>query len=132
MSLAVIKDIRDSLIQNSDLTNLVTSENIQVGWKRELQDFPCIIITQSSGVDTGYLGYSTSPSGSRTSKEQTSFQIDIYSRKSLKETYDILDVMKKILKKKGYSKTSDNDTWVEDYKAYRKITTWRYVYVYDE
>ena len=124
MSYSTLLDLRNSLVGNSSLTALVPSSDIQVGWKRELANFPCIIISQAAGTDNGYLGYSTSSSGNKVAKENVSYQIDIYSRNSIKEILDIEDVLRKILLNNGYRKTSDNDAYNSDYQAYRKITIW--------
>lgn len=127
MSYTTLLELRNALVSSSELTSLVDDEDIQVGWKRELTDFPCIIISQAGGVDYGYLGYSTSPSGSKLSREESYYQIDIYSRTSMKNILDIYGILREILIKLGYRKTADNDAFEIEYNAFRKITTWRKV-----
>ena len=127
MSYATELEIRNLLIGFSTLTALVSSSNIKIGWSSTLDSFPAVTISQAAGTDTGQLGYGTSPSGSRVGVEEVSYQLDIYSRTSWKETLDIEDAIKKVLLKNGYSKTSSNDMWEPDIKAFRKITMWRKV-----
>ena len=125
MSYATELEIRNLLINFIPLTALVSSSNIKVGWSSSLDSFPTITISQAAGSDVGQLGYATSPSGSRVGVEEVSYQLDIYSRTSWKETLDIEDAIKKVLLKNGYSKTSSNDIWEPDIKAFRKVTMWR-------
>lgn len=132
MSYDVLLELRNALISSSDLTNLVSSSNIQVGWKRELTDFPCIIISQSGGVDYGYLGYNTSADGSKLGREEATYQIDIYSRTSMKNILDIFEALRGVLLALGYRKTGDTDAFESEYDAYRKITTWKKIAFHDD
>jgi len=126
MSLDADIELRNLLISNSELTSRVAPENIIVGWTKAPTKYPCIVIVQTSGEDTPLLGYKTAPSGQRLWEERISWQINIFSTKSLQETIEIADIIRKILFAADgiYYKTSDVDTYESSINAYRKIVGW--------
>lgn len=121
MSLTVTQTFRNWLVNKSTITALVTAGNIKVGWDRLPSDFPCILITQSSGRDLGYLGYGTAAAGSKIRQEDVTMQVDIFSKTSRKETLDISDVVVPVLISGGCTKESDVETYDDVLEAYRKI-----------
>jgi len=131
MSYSLLKQTRDILVASADLSNYVSSNNIRVGWIEAATSFPLIAITTIGESDVGYLGYGTAPDGQKLHEINISFQIDILSRKSVKEATEIADIVTKELMANGYSKTSEVDTWEVALKAHRKILRFSYVYVFE-
>lgn len=130
--MSTLKELRDSLVNDSDFTNLVPSSNIKVGFLRERSEFPCITITQAGGGETGFLGYSTTESGSRVAKEEATFAIDIYSDNNVKENLDIYEQLRERMLNEGYIKMSDIDLWEEGVEAWRKSTSWKTVRFHED
>lgn len=130
MSYTLIKELYDSLYTDTSLTGLVSSGNIKIGWQNTIASYPCISIIRIGGNATGRLGFNTNISGQI--KENFGVQIDIYSRNSLKENYDICDLIKTNLISIGYGKLSDSDEWDDTLSAHRKITRWNKVDIYEK
>ena len=121
MSYQMIKDLYDSIRGNSNITTLVSASDIKVGWQNEFASYPAIAIMQGGGRSVGRLGYNHA---SGQIDENFSPDIEIYSQKSLKENYDILDQLSKIMISANYQKLSDNDFWDDTLSAHRKVTRW--------
>jgi hypothetical protein len=130
MSYTLIKELYDSLTKDSAITNLVPATDIKVGWQNIISNFPCITIIRIGGNAVGRLGHNTSASGQV--KENFGVQIEVYSRKSLKENYDICDLIRKNLITLGYSKLMDSDEWDDTLSAHRKITRWNKEDIYNK
>lgn len=127
MSSDALIDIRSYIVSSSSVTSLVPKKDITVGWRKTMDNFPCVIINQISGMDKGYLGYRTSPAGSRIREETFVFSIDIYSRTSRKQTYSIADAIVPLLIASGScKKMNDIDMYEEAFNAYRKLQTYTY------
>lgn len=126
MSLDVTRKLRGYLISSSEVTAYVPARKIKAGWPRTLDDFPCIIISQVAGSDYGYLGYGTSTAGSKLRREESSIQIDIYSKNSRLETVQIADEVVKKLISGNCTKQSDNESYNDELGIYRKIQTYTY------
>lgn len=126
-----IKALRDLLINDATVISYVNANDITVGWVREVVDFPSIIITNAGGISRGYIGNKNTSSGNRVATETLVIQIDIVSRTSVKNTYDIADAISDVLLANGYSKSSDNDFYVDDFEAYRKVMIWNITRGYD-
>jgi hypothetical protein len=121
MSYQILKDLYDAIKGDSSITALVTAGNIKVGWQNEFATYPAISIIQVGGNAVGRLGYKHA---SGQIDENYGTQIEIYSQKSLKENYDILDPLSKTMISANYEKLSDVDMWDDDLSAHRKITRW--------
>jgi len=121
MSYNMLKDLYDAITGASNITSLVTSNDIRVGWQNEISSYPAISIIQVGGNAVGRLGYHHV---SGQIDENFGVQVEIYSQISLKENYDILDQLSKTMISSGYSKLSDTDTWDDTLSAHRKITRW--------
>lgn len=126
MSLDITRMIRGFLVSSSTVTGYVPARKIKAGWPRTLDEFPCIIISQASGTDYGYLGYGTSDAGSKIRREEASIQIDIYSKNSRLETMQIADEIVKELVSGNCTKQSDNEGYNDELGIYRKIQTYNY------
>jgi len=126
MSLAADVELRNLLISDAELTQMVNPENIIVGWTKAPTSYPCIVIVQVGGEDSASLGYATAPSGQRLWEERISWQINIFSDESRKQTLQIADRIREILFNADgiYYKTADVDTYEDSINAYRKIVTW--------
>ena len=126
MSYSTIKALRDILINDANLIAVVPSSSILVGWARIPESYPCIVIHQVGGSDVGHLGYGTAPAGSKIREERSIFQINIFSDKSRKQTYEIADLIRNALMSSEYNftKGADVDIWEDEIKAYRKAVTW--------
>lgn len=126
-----IKALRELLINDATITSYVNANDITVGWSRELANFPCITISNAGGTSQGYIGNGSASDGNRVAKETLIIQIDIISRTNVKNTYDIADAISEVLLANGYTKSSDNDMYIDDFEAYRKVMIWRIVRGYD-
>ena len=127
MSYSIVKNTRDLLVADSELLNYVSSSDIRAGYSGEITSLPTIIISTVSETDTAHLGYGTAPSGSRLHRIDAVLQIDILTRKSMKEALDIADRITAILMNNGkYSKSGENDFWNDTYKAFHKVLRFRY------
>jgi len=91
MSEIAYSSTRLLLTQKAALVALVPSSNIRIGYMKEINDFPCITISQTGGSSYGYLGYRTSAAGSKQRREDRTMQIDIYSRSGLLNLQQIAD-----------------------------------------
>ena len=133
MSVVAFTDIRGYLCSCSTITNLVSKNDIKIGWPKELDNFPCILITQTGGMDVGYLGYRTAAAGSKFRREKTTFQLDIFSTSSRKETYDIADALVPIMiASGGCRKISDVDTYDDEKGVYRKLQSYSFLMFHDD
>ena len=125
MSSDAMVNIRGYLISSSNVTSKVPAKNIIVGWRKTLSEFPCIVINQISGTDTGFLGYG-SPTN-RTRREQCMFSIDIFSRTSREQTYSVADSIVPLLIVSGScKKVNDVDMYDDSLSVYRKLQTYSY------
>lgn len=112
------------LCSSSSITDLVPKASIKMGWQKTIDSFPCIILTQIGEIDTGYTGYKTSAAGSRLRREEVIIGIDIYSRDSVYETYQIRDVIIPLLRMSGSCKNeSDSDLYDDETSIYHKPLT---------
>jgi len=125
MSSDAITDIRGYLASSTSVTALVPKKDITVGWKKTIDNFPCVIVNQVSGIDKGYLGYGLA--GNRTRQETFVFTVDIYSRTSRKQTYSIADAIVPLLIVSGScKKINDIDMYDDVLSSYRKLQTYTY------
>lgn len=133
MSTTAFRDIRGYLCSTSAITDLVSKSNIKIGWPQELDSFPCILITQTGGMDVGSLGYKTAPAGSKFRREEITFQLDIFSTASRKETYTIADALVPIMiASGGCRKISDVDSHDDEKNVYRKLQSYTLLMFHDD
>lgn len=133
MSTESFREIRGYLCSSSSITDLVPKNSIRIGWPRGLETFPCILLSQAAGSDTGYLGYRSSSIGSRVRREENTMQVDIFSRRSRQETYNISDEIVPLLIASGACrKDSDIDTYDDEKSTYRKIITFSFTKFHDD
>lgn len=131
MSTDAMTNIRNYLVGSSAVTSLVPAKDITTGWKKTLDVFPCIIISQISGIDKGYLGYGLA--GHRTREEKFVFSLNIFSRNSRKQTYDIADVLVPLLIVSGScKKTNDIDMYEDALSVYRKMQVYEYTLIHSD
>lgn len=129
MSYNSMKDLYDSLYSDTNLNSKCPSGNIRVGWRRDEEEFPSISLIQQGGNEVGLLGYSKA---SGNVAELFGVQINIYSRETTLETYDIYEKLRPIMISEGYEKTADADDWDDNLSAYVKITRWNLNNYYEE
>lgn len=133
MSMDAFRNFRSWMCSSSTITTLVPRASIKIGWPRQLNTFPSIVITQSTGVDIGYLGYGTSIAGNRVRKEEVTFQVDIFSRDSRRQTYQISDaIIPVLIASGGCTKNSDTDLYEDDLEAYRKTQSYSFIMHHDD
>jgi hypothetical protein len=127
MSSDALTDIRGFLVSSSSVTSIVPKKDISVGWRKTIDNFPCIILNQIGGMDKGYLGYCTTPTGTRNREELYIFTVDIYSRTNRKQTYTIADSVVPLLIASGScTKVNDIDLYDDNLSVYRKLQTYKY------
>ena len=125
MSEFIYSSVRALLTSSSDVTNLVPASSITPGFSQIHDSYPCITITVVGGADIGYMGYGTSPAGSKIRRNNTSVQIDIYTRHSLLSSQSIGDaITKTLMNGTGFRKAGEVDVYEDELKAHRKIQTW--------
>ena len=125
MASDALTNIRGFLVSSTAVTSFVPKKDITVGRRKTIDNFPCIIINQISGVDKGYLGYGLA--GNRTRKETFVFSVDIFSRTNRKQTYSIADAIVPLLIVSGSCrKLSDIDMYDDTLSVYRKVQTYTY------
>ena len=129
MSYTAILNVRNYLISASTVTSQVGSNAIRAGWPKELDTFPTILLSQSAGVDTGFLGYHNG--GLR--REEVSIQVDIFSKETRKEVLDIGDaIVPVIISSMSAKKTADVDMYDNDLGVYRKMQTYSFTMEHDD
>lgn len=116
MTYTKLKNIYDTLNNHSSLS----STELNIGWNLEDITYPCINIIQAGGSELGRLGYQSG----NDIQERFTIQLDIYSRKSMMEAYQIYDVLNNIMISSGYEKTSDSDMYDNELNTHRKVTRW--------
>jgi len=132
MSYDAMVEIRGYLCSSSNVTSLVPKSQILVGWPQVLDKFPSILITQTAGTDTGYLGYNTSPAGSKLRSEEVTLELDIFAKTRL-ETYNIADVVVPVLIASGScKKINDVDLYDDALNVYRKLSTYSFIKFHDD
>ena len=133
MSSDALTDIRGYLVSSGSVTSLVPKKDITIGWRKTIDNFPCIIIDQISGTETGYLGYRTSVAGSRVREETYLFSLNIYSRTNRKQTYSIADAIAPLLIASGAcKKINDMDLYDDERSVYRKLQTYTFTKFFDD
>jgi len=121
MTYTEMKNVYDSLCTNTALTNVVPSTSIRIGvLSDEDPTFPAISIRQAGGRQVGRLGHGSSGE----TMEDTTLQIDVYSRTSVMQAYQIVDLLDNIMISSTYRKDSDLDIWEDEFQAHRKATRW--------
>lgn len=127
MSYSAYSSMRNLLIQDSNISSQVGVSNIRVGFGNLSDSYPCITLSQAGGESYGYLGWGTSPHGSKLSRDNNSFQVDVYSRTSVEDLENICDNVRVALLSGGtLRKVNDNYMWEDSLHAHRKILTWTF------
>lgn len=116
MTYTKLKNIYDTLNNHPSLS----STELNIGWKLEDISYPCINIIQAGGSEVGRFGYQSG----NDIQERFTIQLDIYSRKSMMEAYQIYDTLNDIMISSGYEKTSDSDMFDGELNTHRKVTRW--------
>jgi len=132
MSLIVTSKFRGYLTSSSAITSIVPASDIKVAWVKTSDSFPCITITQVAGSDEGYLGYRSAPAGTKIRKETVSLQLDIYSKSSRLQTYQIGDEVTKVMVSGGCTKQSDIELYNDEVGVYRRTQTYVYFMFHDD
>ena len=124
MSRNTANELRGIICSSTAVLSKIPKGNILFGWPKTEFKFPCIIINQVAGSDMGYLGYKSATKGTRIRKETVTFQIDILSRTSRQDLYDVADAVVPLFMVSGnYRKDSEIDTYDDNLSAFRKIQT---------
>ena len=118
--------IRRILVEDSSVSSNVTSNSIRIGFSREVDVFPCIMIHKAGGGSHGLTGYGTSTAGSKDRWEDRTFQLDILSRTSVENVELITDDVTTAMMGSfsGARLTSEAGGFDDSYNAYRSIQTW--------
>ena len=129
MSYQAMLNTRNALIGNTAISSQVPANDIKVGWPRQLESFPCILISQAGGTDNGFLGYQTG--GLR--REENVLQIDIFSDASSTETLQIADnIVPVMISSLAASKTGDVNNFDDKLNVYRKVQTYSFTMEHDD
>lgn len=126
MSFQILKEVRDSLCSDTNITSKVEERNIRVGWQESLVAFPSVHITTVVERDKGLLGFAHN---NRRAVE-TTIQIDVLSRESLQEAVEIGDAITSRMLQLGYQKVGDLETYDTLIRCHRKTLRFtRLIYV---
>jgi len=126
MSHYAYSSARNILVSDNDITSIVDTSNIKVGFSVEPDAYPCVTLSQIGGESYGFLGYKNASIGSRNRGDSWLMQVDIYSRDSVAQVQLIADEIEKAfhISGSGYRKVGDVDGFEEGLKAYHKVQTW--------
>ena len=124
MSINVATTLRGYLI-SSAVSSQVPAKDILVGYDKDITNFPTIVLYSVGGMDVGYLGYNKATTGSSNRLETTRIAVDIMSRTSLYNCYQIADAVVPVMISGGCRKTNDVEEYNEDLNVYRKILTFK-------
>jgi len=121
--------MRRILINDYHVSTAIPVANIRVGYKRNIDVFPCITIHRIGGDSYGRLGYQTTTGDSRDRMESDLIQVDIFHDDSI-EDLELLDdkvivaVMSGSKVDEGYRLMSNPSTYDDSYECYRTTQTW--------
>jgi len=126
MSFQILKEVRDSLCSDPNITSKVAVDDIRVGWQEALVSFPSVYITTVAERDRGQLGFAYN---NRRAVE-TTIQIDVIGRKSVQEVVEIGDAITSRMLQLGYQKVGDLETYDTLIRCHRKTLRFtRLIYV---
>jgi len=134
MTRTVLKEVRDTLLADSELTTLLGGNYVYLAEIMQVKIFPSVTLRLATGSSKKRVGYNTFK---RRDNEET-LQIDCWSKKSRLETYNIADRIDKLLVADsvtgtyGWIKVSDGDMFEQDTRIYHKPVRYSFAYVLDD
>lgn len=125
-----IEDIIDTLSADSDITSIVSSSKITIASNDKKIEYPCIILRRIGGSEVGRMGIATSSSGDRQSEERPLIRIDVVTRDSAYQAYELINYIKNLLLVDGYEVTSEFEDYDREYEAYIRTINVRLTNIY--
>ena len=130
MTKTVLKEVRDTLLADSTLTTLLGGNYIYMAEIMQAKQFPSVTIRLTSESSKKRVSY-----GTFKKRDQNPLtQIDVWSKKSRQETYNIADRVDKLLVADtvsgtyGWNKVSDADLFENDTRVYHKPLRYSFAY----
>jgi len=123
--------MRRILINDYYISTAVTADNVKIGYRREIDVFPCITIFRIGGSSIAKLGYNATTGGSREREETRMMQVDILHADSIADL-ELLDdkvitaIMSGARTQDGFRLLSDLSRYDDSYEAFRTTQTWLY------
>lgn len=121
--------LRRILTNDYHVSTSIGADSIKVGFRRDIDVFPCITIHRIGGDSYGKLGYQSATGGYRDRSETDLIQVDIFHLDSI-EDLELLDdkvitaVMSGAQVGEGFRLISNPSTYDDTYGSYRTTQTW--------
>ena len=134
MTKTVLKEVRDTLLADSTLTTLLGGNYVFVDEIMQAKTFPSITLRLTSEGSKKRVSYDTIKKRDNTPL----IQIDVWSKKSRLETYNITDRIDKLLVADSVSgtrswiKVSDGDMFEPDINVFHKPLRYSFAYTIDD
>lgn len=134
MTKTVLKAVRDLLVADAALTTLLGGEYIYVAEIMQTKRFPSVTLRLTNEGSKKRVSYNTFKKRDNTPL----FQVDVWSKKSRLETYNIADRLDKLLVADsvsgthGWIKVSDTDMFEPDTNVYHKPLRYSFAYVIND
>ena len=134
MTRTVLKEVRDTLLADSELTTLLGGNYVYLAEIMQVKIFPSVTLRLVTGSSKKRVSYNTFK---KRDNEET-LQIDCWSKKSRLETYNLADRIDKLLVANSVSgtlswiKISDGDMFEQDTRIYHKPIRYSFAYVLDD
>ena len=131
MTKTVLKEVRDTLLADSTLITLLGGNYIYMAEIMQAKQFPSVTLRLTSEGSKKRVSYDTFKKRDNTPL----IQIDVWSKKSRLETYNIADRIDKLLVADtvsgthGWNKVSDSDMFEPDVNVYHKPLRYSFAYV---
>ncbi len=130
MTRIVLKEVRDTLLADSELTTLLGGNYVFMAEIAQAKQFPSVTLRLTSEGSKKRTSYGTFKKRDNTPL----IQIDVWSKKSRLETYNIADAIDELLVSDSVSdtrswiKTSDADMFEPDTRIYHKPLRYSFAY----
>lgn len=134
MTKTILKAVRDLLKDDSTLQTLLGGAYVFMAEIMQTKTFPSVTLRLTSESSKKRVSYDTFKKRDNTPL----IQIDVWSKKSRLETYNIADRIDKLLiadsvsGTHGWNKVSDSDMFEPDINVYHKPLRYSFAYVIDD
>jgi len=131
MTRTVLKEVRDTLLADSELTTLLGGNYVYLAEIMQVKIFPSVTLRLVTGSSKKRVSYNTFK---KRDNEET-LQIDCWSKKSRLETYNLADRIDKLLVANSVSgtlswiKISDSDLFESDLNIFHKPLRYSFAYL---
>lgn len=134
MTKTILKEVRDTLLADSTLTTLLGGNYIYMAEIMQAKQFPSVTIRLTSESSKKRVSYDTF----KKRDQNPLVQVDIWSKKSRQETYNVADRIDKLLVADtvsgtyGWNKVSDGDLFESEFNIFHKPLRYSFAYTLDD